>query len=267
MIQIKTAIDSEIMVLTQCDIFPRKFREKKNKPQLFDGLGEDAFEFLLQNSVLQDYESGRLLVQQGDIPTHVYFIVEGALKTLRTDEEGHETTIRMLEAGDTCMDAVIFMGGPSPIAVQVVKDSRLLLIPDTIIKSLVLKDTQFANNLLRIVTRHYKNALHQIDAMNAKTPLQRVGYYFLSRHLENGHDRLEFELPFKKSMIANYLGMTPETFSRTLKQMKSMGIDVEDDKIQMRDAYTLCHFCDSDTAAICSRHNKDDCPQCPIHRH
>lgn len=253
------------MPLTQRDIWPRK--SQGNTPQLFEGLSEGSFEFLLKNSVIQDYGSGRLLVQQGDVPAYVYFIVEGSVKTLRTNEEGNEATLRMLQAGETCMDAVIFMGGPSPIAVQVVKKSRLLLIPDSVIKALILKDPQFAGNLLRIVTRHYKNALHQIDAVNTKTPLQRVGYYFLLKHVENGHDRLEFELPFKKSMIANYLGMTPETFSRTLKQMKDMGINVADDKIRMRDAYTLCHFCDSDTAALCSSHNQADCPQCPARGH
>jgi CRP-like cAMP-binding protein len=86
-----------------------------------------------------------------------------------------------------------------------------------------LRIPAFAVNLLRIVSRHYKNAMHQIEAMNIKSPLQRVGYYFLLKHIEQGHENLDFKLPFKKQVVANYLGMTPETFSRTLKQMKDIG--------------------------------------------
>jgi CRP-like cAMP-binding protein len=116
------------------------------------------------------------------------------------------------------------------------------------------------------VTRHYKNAMHQIDAMKIKSPLQRVGYYFLTKHLEAGHDSLEFTLPFKKQTIANYLGMTPETFSRTLKADESHGYQMlSDDTIRMKDAFSLCHFCDADTASLCDRQHKDNCGDCPLH--
>jgi CRP-like cAMP-binding protein len=242
---------------------PKDFTDNK-RPQLFDGLSEDSLQKILTHSVLQDFDALKLLVEQGATPEAIYLVIEGTLKTFRLNEDGGEATIRLLEPGDTCMEAVLFMGGPSPIAVQTLTKCKLLMIPERIVRPHVLADSQLAVNILRIVTRHYKNAMHQIDAMNIKSPLQRVGYYFLTKHLEAGADDLEFSLPFKKQTIANYLGMTPETFSRTLNQMKSIGINVDDDRIRMRDAYALCHFCDTDTASLCTRHN-DQCSDCPLH--
>ncbi|WP_235068184.1 Crp/Fnr family transcriptional regulator [Micavibrio aeruginosavorus] len=218
---------------------------------------------ILSHSVMQEYGPSHLLVQQGDTPEGIYLVIEGTLKTFRLNEDGGEAVIRLLEPGGTCMEAVLFMGGPSPIAAQTLTKCKLMLMPERIVRQHVLDDSQFAVNILRIVTRHYKGAMHQIDAMNIKSPLQRVGYYFLSKHIEAGHDDLEFTLPFKKQIIANYLGMTPETFSRTLKQMQAMGINVSDEKIRMKDAYSLCHFCDSDTAAMCPRHD-NGCGTCPL---
>lgn len=243
---------------------PANFNEQK-KPQLFEGLSENSLQALLQHSVMQDYESGRVLVHQGDSPECVFLIIEGALKTTRISEDGGEAIIRMLEAGETCMDAVLFMGIPSPINVQTMNAVKVLKIPDAVVKKHILEDPAFAANLLRIVARHYKNAMHQIEAMNIKSPLQRVGYYFLLKHIEQGHNNLEFKLPFKKQVVANYLGMTPETFSRTLKQMKDIGIKVDEDTIKMGDAYALCHFCDSDTASLCTKHDKAECEKCPLH--
>ena len=243
---------------------PDYFREQK-KPQLFEQLSEDSLQSLLQQSVMTTVNAGKVLVQQGDIPECVYLIIDGTLKTSRINTQGSEATIRMLESGDTCMEAVIFMGGPSPINVQTVGKSNLLMIPARIIKEHTLQDPQFSLNLLRIVTRHYKNAMHQIEAMHIKSPVQRIGYYFLLKHLEKGSDKLEFKLPFQKQAVANYLGMTPETFSRALKQMKELGIDVKDDTVRMRDAFVLCHFCDTDTSALCARHNNADCNTCPLH--
>ena len=236
------------------------------KPQIFENLSEASLHAIFENSILHDYEAGRLLIQQGDTPTHLYLIIKGSLKTLRTNEDGDESIIRLLKDGDSCMEAVIFMGGPSPINVQVIDDAQLLLIPSAFIKTHVLADTQFATNIIKVVTRHYKSALHQIDGMSIKSPVQRVGYYLLEQHLENKHNSLAFELPFKKSMIASHLGMTPETFSRTLSKIKTMGIDVQGETIKMEDSFSLFHFCDPDLAHICSNTRKEDCPDCPLHQ-
>lgn len=232
------------------------------KSGLFSGISEASLQTLLQASSLRDFAAGHVLVQQGDKPECLYMVIKGAARTFRMDAEGREATIRMLLPGDTCMEAVMFMGGDSPINVQVMEASQLLLIPGHIVKRRVLEDAAFASNLLRIVARHYKNAMHQIDAMNIKSPLQRVGYYFLTRHLEMAPDSLEFTLPFRKQTVANYLGITPETFSRTLQQIKALGIEIDGERIKMRDAYVLCHFCDSDAASLCSRHGKDGCEHC-----
>ena len=242
---------------------PKDFTDAK-KPQLFDGLTESSVQKILAHSTIQEYDASKILVQQGDIPEGIYVVIEGALKTLRLNEDGEEAIIRMLQPSDTCMEAVLFMGGPSPISVEAMTKCKLLIIPEKIVKSHVMTDARFAVNILRVVTRHYKNAIHQIDAMQLKSPLQRIGYYFLTKHLEAGHESLEFVLPFKKQVIANYLGITPETFSRALKQMRDLGINVSDDTIRMKDAYALCHFCDADTAALCPKHT-DDCADCPLH--
>lgn len=234
------------------------------KPQIFENLSEASLHAIFENSILHDYEAGRLLIQQGDTPTHLYLIIKGSLKTLRTNEDGAESIIRLLKSSDTCMEAVIFMGGPSPINVQVIDDAQLLLIPSAFVKTHVMEDTQFAANIIKVVTRHYKSALHQIDGMSIKSPVQRVGYYLLEQHLENKHSSLMFELPFKKSLIASHLGMTPETFSRTLSKIKTMGIDVQGETIKMKDSFSLCHFCDPDLAHICSSTKQEDCPDCPL---
>src|SRR5690606_39248531 len=144
-------------------------------------------------------------LQQGESPENLCLIISGTVKTMRTSADGKEATIRMLKAGDTCMEAIIFMNESSPIAVQVMEDAQLLLIPDKIVKSLVLEDARFANNLLKIIASHYKNAMHQIDAMSTKKPQQRIGYYLLLKHLEQTPYKLTFSLPFKKSTIANHL--------------------------------------------------------------
>ncbi len=227
---------------------------------LFTGLTENSVQALLSNSFMQHFASGQQVVLQGDAPTHLYYIIEGSVKTVRYGTEGEESTIRMLKPGETFMDAVIFMGGKSPVNAVTLEESRLMMIPAESVRRHALHDAQFACNLLRIVTKHYKNAMQQIDSIVTKNPVERLGYYFLKQHLEQGSESMNIALPFQKSTIANHLGMTPETFSRALGQIKKMGIDVDQENLTMRDAYALCHFCDPDTAHNCPKFETQNCP-------
>lgn len=245
----------------------KKLRESsrsadEGSSSLFTGMDIDSIQTLLSSSFMHEYPAGKELVQQGDVPAHLYYIIGGTIKTVRYSNEGEEATIRLLGTGETFMDAVIFMGGKSPIGVVTLEDSRFLMIPAEAVRRHALHDAHFACNLLRIVTRHYKNAIQQIDSIVTKTPVERLGYYFLKQHLEQNLDSMDISLSFKKSMIANHLGMTPETFSRALSKIRKMGINVDQEKLTLRDAYTLCHFCDQDTAHICPKFNTDECPLC-----
>lgn len=234
----------------------------KGKPRLFQGLDETALQDILSYSVVKEYEGGKMLVHQGDNVWCVFILLDGHLRTFRTGKEGDEVTLRMLDQGESCMAATVFMGGNSPFAVEVTAKSRILEVPASFVKNFVLKDSQFSINMLKTLATHYESAIDQVDNISIKTPFQRIGHYLLQKHIEQGSNSMSFELGFKKATIASHLGMTPETFSRALKKIQKMGITVEGNKIKMRDAFALCHFCDLEIAKNCSQADKENCPHC-----
>lgn len=252
------------------DIFIEDFLKKQrirgkssvsdDKTALFNGLSEASLQLLLSNSHIKNFTTGQMIVEQGDSPANLCWIISGRTKTLRYSPEGSESTIRMLGRSETFMDAVIFMGGASPIGVRALEDTSILMIPAEAVRRHALHDPQFACNLLKIVTTHYRDSIQQIDSIVTKSPVERLGYYFLKLHLEQGSNSLDISLPFQKSTIANYLGMTPETFSRALAQIKKMGVEIKNDEMTMKDAFILCHFCDTDTAGSCPKYNTPECP-------
>lgn len=235
-------------------------KNSNDRTPLFSGMIGESIHALLSNSLMQSFSTGQEVVLQGDTPAYLYLIIDGSIKTVRYSPAGEESTMRMLKTGETFMDAVIFMGGKSPINAVTLEECRLLMIPAETVRRHALHDAQFACNLLKIVTRHYKNALQQVDSIVTKNPVERLGYYFLKQHLEQGSESMDIALPFQKSTIANHLGMTPETFSRALSQIKKMGIDVDQEKLTLHNAYSLCHFCDPDTAHNCPKFETDGCP-------
>lgn len=242
------------------------FKVKSKISILFEALSADSLQYILAHSTVQTFKKNSILTQQGDFTEHIYFIINGIIRSFRSNADGDETTLTLLESGDVSMEAIIFKDEPSPVTIQTLSECQILFIPSTLIQSFSYDNKQLASNILKAVSQHCKGTLYQVDAVTTKTPIQRLGYYFLQKHIEQGSEKMDFDLPFKKSSVANHLGMTPETFSRALQNIKKLGIKIDANKICLKDAYTLCGFCDADTAHKCSVANKADCPICPMHK-
>ncbi|MCZ7594171.1 MAG: helix-turn-helix domain-containing protein [Hyphomicrobium sp.] len=50
------------------------------------------------------------------------------------------------------------------------------------------------------------------------------------------------ELPFEKSLLANRLGMKPESFSRALRRLRSYGVTVERETVKIADVARLLGY-------------------------
>ena len=230
----------------------------------FAGLSEAKMERVLRQGHIRQFDDGCILVHQSAWPQNLYVVLKGQLKTSLINDEGSELTLRMLEPGNTCMAAILFMGNPSPVTVQTYGDTTLWVMPGPLAKKLILEDPEFAANMLRIAIARYRKSIDHIHTIALKTPLQRIGHYLLSEHISHGAKDLSFELPYKKSIIASYLGMTPETLSRSFARIKNLGIGIDGQKVCLKDAFALCHFCDLNAGETCPIADKENCPKCRV---
>lgn len=114
--------------------------------------------------------------------------------------------------------------------------------------------------MLSTVAGRSQALISQFEQLTLKTVTQRVGWFLLKLFLENGERTKQIKLPYDKSLIAGFLGMKPETFSRTLQALKEHGIHIDRNVITLPDVYALCDFCDADLASKCSRAGTKECP-------
>ncbi len=167
----------------------------------------DALEQLL---AVAEYRKGDLLVRQGDTEMEQFFILDGMLKRVVSNAEGHEMILRF--AAETEMDtsyAAWRLGTPIPysiVAVTKVRTAKLAL-PQWVeflehhpgLKSL------FEYEVMKVMSEVMAHTitLHLLDAPGRLSRFQRK------------HAELSGRIPKKE--LAAYLNLTPETLSR-LKQ-------------------------------------------------
>jgi CRP-like cAMP-binding protein len=208
---------------------------------LFGGMSEPTLQLITGNAFPQMYPRKTLLFQEGDRADCFYIVLEGLVKLFRVNYDGNEAVIHVFGSGDTFAEGAMFLGGVFPVSAEVVSPARLLRIEAVAIRRAVQEHPEIAFAMLASASRHLKMLVDQIEQMKLHSAPERVAEFLLGlTDVRSGPVTLN--LPYEKILIANALGMKPESFSRALAKLRAVGVEVESDRITIGDARRLADF-------------------------
>ncbi len=153
-------------------------------------------------------------LQEGDVSKQVAFIVKGSARMFSVDDKGHEHIIRFgLETwwlGDQESHDLLT---PSRYNIEMLEDSELLVV--SVADAYELRDKSPSFDL----------TFKSVDKQAAISRQKRI-HAAISMTAEERYDELTNTYPqflqrFPQSMIASYLGLSPETLSRIRKNAMS----------------------------------------------
>jgi CRP-like cAMP-binding protein len=235
------------------------YMDKIQTLPLFAGLPAQILQDILKYARITSYDKGAMIFMQGEQATRFYIILEGWVKLFKGNEDGKESILHIMTSGEALLETVIFNNLPFPVSSQAVENVKLLSIPASIIREKLKGNNELAINMLSSVAGRSQALISQFEQLTLKTVVQRVGWFLLKLFLENREKTKTIQLPYDKALIAGYLGMQPETFSRTLQTLKEQGVDIDRHSFTMPDRFALCDYCDLELAAKCTRAGTKDC--------
>lgn len=258
----KVAVEKPVLTAEQTGIESsvRTHMELIRALPLFAGIDEELLQDILKYARIASHNKGTMIFMQGEQASRFYIIMEGWVKLFKGNIDGQESVLQVMTAGETLLETVIFNNSPFPVSAQAVDKVTLLSIPASIVREKLQNNKELAINMLSTVAGRSQALISQFEQITLKTVTQRVGWFLLKLFLENGERTKNLKLPYDKALIASHLGMKPETFSRTLQQLKEQGIDIERNAVSLPDVFALCDYCDMALAEKCSRHGTADCP-------
>ena len=199
----------------------------------FKGLERDVLDQFLSASDVREHSKGSRLFSAGDKAHKFFIILSGWVKLYRSTVEGEEAVLAIFTTGDVFGEAAVFEDATYPFSAEIAESARLMEIPASFLKDITKKNPDILNRIMASMSREMHKLQLENEHLSIMTAPQRVGCLLLqlsSHMIGNGGT---FTLPYDKSLAAARLGMKPETFSRSLAQLKPFGVNVSGSEVHI----------------------------------
>ena len=212
---------------------------EKSQPVLV--LGEELSVLLSSATIRKTISKNEVLIRHGDEAETLWLLLSGWVKLVRQTPNGHETIIGLCTGFDLFGEAALFPHGHYPYYAETLTECTFALVPAKILREIVDANTAISKQLMALLGERIQQAQLKLEQLSTLSAPQRLAC-FLLRLCKSQNDSHHIHIPVDKQIIASFLGMKPETLSRSFKQLKAQGISVKIDALTISSVANLRSF-------------------------
>jgi CRP/FNR family transcriptional regulator len=182
---------------------------------LFD---EELIQSIAEVGISKDFRKDDIIIDIGQELNYIPLLLDGNIKIIREDENGHEILLYVLERGDTCAMSLIccMKKSKSKIRASADKDSKIILIPVQYMTEWFQKNESWRNFILQSYQIRFNEMLETIDTLAFLKMDERIHKYLKDQVKLNG----SYELEITHQKISEDLNTSRVVVSRLLKQLE-----------------------------------------------
>lgn len=216
---------------------------------LFSELDEARLQRVARHAAHVHLNEGEALFEQGDLAKRFYLLLSGQVKLFRLSPAGNEKVVDIVVPGSTFAEALMFLDRPHyPVGAQALQASEVISIDAADFADMLRGSVDTCFVMMGAMSQRLRGLLREIDDLSLHSASCRVAAY-LVKHAPAGAE--SFELPVAKQIVASRLSVTPETFSRIIKQFSNSGlIRIAGSRVTIVDRAALDVAADTCAAAI-----------------
>ena len=176
---------------------------------------------LLDNSHHIFLAKGQALFNMGDIAHSFYLLKIGQVKISLNSALGMEKVLEIVRPGSLFAEAVMFFSeNRYPANCVALKKSEVIGFNNQQLVSLIQDSTELSMALLADLSQRLHRKVIEINSLTLENATIRVINYLSTVIPDHTASQINIELDTPKQTIASILSVTPETFSRILKQLE-----------------------------------------------
>lgn len=167
--------------------------------------------------VTKHYDKGEVVFSP-DSDDQLTIVARGSMKIYRLGENGKERLLRMAKPGDYDGESSLFGVTNDNMFGEALEKTEVCFVRQSDFQGLLKNYPDLSLKLLTMNAQKTAQTELQTQLLWMERIEQRVAFYLSNLSYELDTDT--FELPMKMKDLANYLGTSPETLSRVLKQLE-----------------------------------------------
>ena len=173
---------------------------------------------------IRDFERNGTIFHHASPCRHLYVVMNGRIQLSRLTPDGRETVIHVLGPGELLACAALFLDRAYPATARVISpDARLLVLNGTGFLDKLSRRSDLSFQVIAALSMRISNLTGRIESRATESSEQRLASWLLAQS-ESGQPGSRITLKSTKKVLAEELGMTPETLSRVLAKFRRDGI-------------------------------------------
>lgn len=168
-------------------------------------------------------DAGRQVISEGDEAVSVFNVASGSVKLYKLLADGRCQITGFLLPGDFCGIAT---DGTYAYSAEALEPSEICSMSRSKLDAVFRRHPELERRLLAIVSHELSVAQDQMLLLGRKTATERLAAFLLRQSARSeriGWPADPVQLPMSRADIADYLGLTIETVSRTFTKLKDEG--------------------------------------------
>jgi CRP/FNR family transcriptional regulator, cyclic AMP receptor protein len=198
-----------------------------SKFTLFRDLNDKELSEIVKISISREWKKGNHVFMQDEPLENVYFIYDGKIKIYKSDIAGKEQIVAFLKKGEMFPHVGFFRKGGYPAFSEVLEDATLVVVPISKFENVLIENPELCIKVFKVLGEKIVDLQERLESQILNNTYEQIIKLLVrlgrthGQELENGSLKLKGE--FTNKDLANMIGTTRETVSRTLTRMKKEG--------------------------------------------
>lgn len=210
---------------------------------IFKKLSMQHVESLMQDALIHLCSKDEVIYFEGDQANKIYIVLSGYIKLCTRTVSGKEFIIKVNSADSLMGEEALLENSSYTYTAESASSSQVLELDAKLFRKKIMSDLLVSMTVLEEIINNQRAIEDQFECLSLMNASQRVAKYFLNFSTINTKNEITLNLKFEKSLIAKFLGMKPETFSRSLKKLQHLKVFVHGGEVVIKDVDLLQKFC------------------------
>ncbi|MBS4215901.1 Crp/Fnr family transcriptional regulator [Neobacillus rhizophilus] len=205
---------------------------------LFRSLNDTELSKVTDIAIAREWKKNSHVFHQGDPLENVYFIYDGKLKIYKSDVNGKEQIVAIMKKGEMFPHVGFFRKGDYPAYAEVLESSTLIAVPISKFENVLIENPELCIKVFKVLGEKIVDLQNRLEEQILNNTYEQIVKLLIRLAQKHGKEQEDGTILLKSEFtnkdLANMIGTTRETISRTLTKMKKdelIEVDEEGDMI------------------------------------